>query len=78
MPRPVEPAPKYRDDVLEDFKHPSTKCVTGADFLLEELEDHDPDLEERCGLDLSRFCAAPSARLSQLSFEGDGAFPSQC
>lgn len=55
MPRPVEPAPKYRDDVLEDFKHPSTKCVTGADFLLEELEDHDPDLEERCGLLENRF-----------------------
>lgn len=29
-------------------------------------------------LDLSRFCAAPSARLGQLSFESDRAFPSQC
>jgi len=48
--RPVEPVPKYRDEVLKDFNHPSAKCVTGADFLLEELEDHDPDLEERCGL----------------------------
>ena len=27
---------------------------------------------------LSRFCAAPSARLSHLAFEGQGAFPSQC
>ena len=26
-------------------------------------------------LDLSRFCAAPSARLSHLSLEGDRAFP---
>ncbi|MDO6799727.1 hypothetical protein [Shimia thalassica] len=28
-------------------------------------------------VDLSRFCAAPSARLSHLSFEGDRAFPTQ-
>jgi hypothetical protein len=29
-------------------------------------------------LDLSRFRAAPGARLSHLSFEGDWAFPAQC
>jgi len=29
-------------------------------------------------VDLSRFSAAPSARLSHLSFEGDRAFPAQC
>ncbi|QFU08784.1 hypothetical protein PARPLA_03242 [Rhodobacteraceae bacterium THAF1] len=29
-------------------------------------------------VDLSRFCAAPSARLGRLSFEGDGTFPAQC
>ena len=29
-------------------------------------------------LDLSRFSAAPSARLSHLSFESDWAFPSEC
>ncbi|WP_161785432.1 IS3 family transposase [Palleronia rufa] len=29
-------------------------------------------------LDLSRFRAAPSARLSHFSFECDGAFPAQC
>jgi len=29
-------------------------------------------------LDLSRFDAAPSARLSRLPFEGDRAFPTQC
>ena len=28
-------------------------------------------------LDLSRFRAAPGARLSHLSFEGDRAFPAQ-
>ena len=29
-------------------------------------------------LDLSRFRAVPSARLSHLSFESDRAFPAQC
>lgn len=29
-------------------------------------------------MDLSRFCAAPSARLSHFPFESDGAFPAQC
>jgi ParB family chromosome partitioning protein len=29
-------------------------------------------------VDLSRFSAAPSARLSHLSFEGDRAFPAEC
>ena len=29
-------------------------------------------------LDLSRICAAPSARLGDLGFEGQGAFASQC
>ncbi len=29
------------------------------------------------GLDLSRFSATPSARLSHLPFESDGAFPAQ-
>ena len=28
-------------------------------------------------LDLSRFSAAPSARLSYLAFESEGAFPAQ-
>jgi len=30
------------------------------------------------GVDLSRICAAPSARLSHLPFKSDGTFPSQC
>jgi hypothetical protein len=29
-------------------------------------------------LDLSRFCAAPRARLSHLPLKSDGAFPAQC
>jgi len=29
-------------------------------------------------MDLSRFCAAPCARLSHFPFECDGAFPTQC
>lgn len=50
MPRAVEPVPKFRDEVLKDFMAPSTKCVAGADLLLEELENNDPDPQERCGL----------------------------
>ncbi len=30
------------------------------------------------GVDLSRFSAAPSARLSHFPFKSDGAFPAQC
>lgn len=55
MSRSVEPVAKYRDEVLKEFEDPPTKCVTGADFLLEELEHHDPDPEERCGLLDNRF-----------------------
>ncbi|WP_083483420.1 DUF6330 family protein [Litoreibacter arenae] len=29
-------------------------------------------------MDLSRICAAPSARLSHLPFKSDRAFPAQC
>lgn len=32
----------------------------------------------KADLDLSRICAAPSARLGHLAFEGQGAFASQC
>ena len=35
-------------------------------------------MAEAFALDLSRFRAAPSARLSHLSFESDRAFPTQC
>ena len=48
--RRVEPVSAFADEVLQDFMKPSTRCVTGAHFLLEELESQDPDLEERCGL----------------------------
>lgn len=34
--------------------------------------------KEASTLDLSRFSAAPNARLSHFSFESDGAFPTQC
>jgi hypothetical protein len=30
------------------------------------------------GVDLLRFSAAPSSRLSHFPFESDGAFPAQC
>lgn len=50
MSREVEPVPEFHDEVLESFKKPTSKCVAGADFLIEELEEQDPDLNERCGL----------------------------
>lgn len=55
MPRRVEPVPGFSEEVLKDFEAPSAACVTGADLLLEELETHDPDLDERCGLLADRF-----------------------
>ena len=55
MGRTVEPAPGFGDEVLEDFAAPSTRCVAGAELLLQELEDQDPDLEERCGLLADRY-----------------------
>jgi hypothetical protein len=48
--RVVEPVSGYRDEVLRDFETPPTACVAGADFLIEELEQNNPDLDERCGL----------------------------
>jgi hypothetical protein len=40
--------------------------------------DRVPSMARGLELDLSRFSAAPSARLSHLSFESDRAFPTQC
>lgn len=37
-----------------------------------------PGAADIAELDLSRICAAPSARLGHLAFEGQGAFSSQC
>jgi len=37
-----------------------------------------PRMTEELKVDLSRFIAAPSARLGHFPFEGYGAFPAQC
>jgi hypothetical protein len=37
-----------------------------------------PPIAARIRVDLSRFCASPGARLSDIPFECDGAFPAQC
>ena len=42
------------------------------------LDPSDIERDPVTGLDLSRFSAAPSARLGHLSFESDRAFPAQC
>ena len=36
------------------------------------------NLDVDVDMDLSRFCAAPCARLGHLPFESDRAFPAQC
>ena len=36
------------------------------------------DEDHQTGLGLSRFRAAPGARLGHFPFESDGAFPAQC
>lgn len=49
--------------------------------LMEELdwieEVRNAHKKVQADLDLSQFCAAPSARLSHFPFESDGAFPAQ-
>jgi hypothetical protein len=48
--REVSPVPRFAEEILREFEEPPAACVAAADFLLEELERHDPDLDERCGL----------------------------
>ncbi len=42
------------------------------------VQDIDEKSLPESALDLSRFSAAPGARLSHLPFESDRAFPAQC
>jgi hypothetical protein len=53
--RKVEPVQEFEKEVLTDFSSPSVRCVEGADLLLQELEECDPDLNERCGLLANRY-----------------------
>lgn len=48
--RKVAPLPAYEEKVLEAIATLTSACVDGIDMLLEELEDQDPDPDERCGL----------------------------
>ena len=43
-----------------------------------DVFDDKPKGSREPEVDLSRFNAAPSARLSHFPFESDGAFPAQC
>ena len=49
-----------------------------ATFLDAHATETDAIGHRRLVLVLSRICAAPSARLGHLAFEGQGAFASQC
>jgi len=48
--RCVEPVAAFEDEVLADFRAPPVRCVEGVVLLLRELERHDPEPAERCGL----------------------------
>lgn len=54
------------------------KNVFYAAWLRREVVIGSLLLRYQSRLDLSRICAAPSARLSQLPFKSDRAFPAQC
>ena len=54
--------------------------IPAADIGVRIVAGPEPfaDIGRIVELDLSRICAAPSARLGHLAFEGQGAFASQC
>ena len=65
-------ADEVRDGVL--FAEDADDFGATLDLAVEVLQR----VVNRYEVDLSRFCAAPSARLGHLAFEGQGAFASQC
>jgi hypothetical protein len=78
-------AVKIKPFVDETFNLEALLQFTQVESLLLEgsPELFDEDIIEIAvetvhGLDLSRFCAAPGARLSHLPFERDRTFPTQC
>lgn len=48
--RHVGTVPAHADAILAEIEGLSFDCARGVDFLLEELEEQDPDVGERCGL----------------------------
>ena len=50
MTRHVVTLPDHEDAILAEIGALSFDCARGVDFLLEELEEQDPDTDERCGL----------------------------
>jgi len=57
-------------------RSPTDNCVGWHNLTEDKYLEKKAAHEAR--MDLSRFRAAPSARLSHLAFESDGAFPTQC
>lgn len=43
---------RFEREILDEFadRAVSKECASGADFRLEELEEQEPDIDERCGL----------------------------
>ena len=73
-------ASRWSKALLDNAARPSGAIVyRGAEGQAQLSQDqYDRLVSEMENLDLSRFSAAPSARLSHLAFESDGAFPTQC
>ena len=68
-------------DKVENFSQKISEMRETCTEALRVLTDEELEKVRRFkreSMDLSRFRAAPSARLSHLSFESDGAFPAQC
>lgn len=66
--------PTYKVDLLHRFAFACRMQFTSSSLVAAEFHC-DLLVQKR---DLSRFSAAPRARLGHLAFESDRAFPAQC
>ena len=72
-------APYYLGQMYRKGKGvPQDYAIAHMWYDIGSANGHELGGTNRDNLDLSRFDAAPCARLSHLSFESDRAFPTQC
>ena len=50
MKRIPEPIPEFNDELLSQLTDIDIIGVIGVEMLIKELENNNPDLDERCGL----------------------------
>lgn len=55
MQRPVETIRTYHAEFMSSIRSLSDDCIEAALMVMRELEAHDPDPDERCGLLSDRF-----------------------